>query len=142
MVESPRSGFFRLDSFKALQPRAQPLQLFQQIQRQRGASDVDAEVLLQPLGAADAADADAVESPLSGLGAEGVDDALFDQLEDPLRGEPAGAAELGEGELDVFFEQVSGEQVEDFGLLHGSYPQVRARVEVERLLEGGIGGLG
>lgn len=116
------------------QPGAQRLELVEQIERERDAGEIDAEVLRQALGRAHAADADSLEAPLcarpgrrlrrlaAGRRYERLDDTVLDELEHTLGRHLAGAAELGEAELELLVENLADRQIGSVVTRHGQTP--------------------
>ena len=89
----------------------QTVELVEQIERQRGSGEIDAELVLQTQRALHARQRKAREPPLRAIASRGLDDALRDDLDDDLLGDAARRAQLPETELDGVVERHGADRV-------------------------------
>src|SRR6185436_6654846 len=89
----------------------QPLELLEQIERQRGSREIDTEVVLQAQGTLHARQRNTGEAPLRAIGSRRLDDTFRDDLDDELLGDAARRAHLYETELDGIVEQHGADRI-------------------------------
>ena len=93
-----RSAAPPLVALRSLTP--QPLELLEQIERQRGSREIDTEVVLQAKRTLHARQRNTGETPLRAIGSRRLDDTFRDDLDDELLGDAACRAYLVQAELD------------------------------------------
>jgi len=108
------------------QPRLQPLDPLQQLERQGGAREVDAEVALQPRRRCRTPQGARLEAPVAWGAAGRVEDADLDHLRDDVAPDVAGLADLGKGHQGVLVEHDAREHDSDWPPMPFTSPDPRA----------------
>ena len=81
--------------------------MIEQVERECDAGRVDRKIALQPFGLREAHDADAGETPLGSINTDWLNDAVLDQLDNPIGIHVAGQAKVVEGK-GAEFPAISG----------------------------------
>ena len=100
------------------EPRPQGFDFIQQLQRQRGAGEIDAQIALQAQGHVGAAHVGAGEAPAVGFAPDRREHPLLHQFDNTFGVYRAGAADFGQRQLGLFFQDESAQLRQHFLDIH------------------------